>query len=83
MLAYLPPLTVACHSIDTYLFIIDDRTAHSSRASSNWAQVLRLRYLCDTLSHSACSYLPGKDWSRRGKLLELLVTHMQLAEAAY
>lgn len=70
---------MACHSIDTYLFIIDD----SSRASSNWAQVLRLRYLCDTLSHSACSYLPGKDWGKEEDVLELVVTHMQLAEAAY
>lgn len=45
--------------------------------------MLRLRYLCDTLSHSACSYLPGKDWGKEEEVLELVVTHMQLTEAAY
>lgn len=45
-----------------HIFIYYWRQRDSSRASSacpgDWAQVLRLRYLCDTLSHSACSYLP-------------------------
>lgn len=45
--------------------------------------MLRLRYLCDTLSHSACSYLPGKEWAKEEEVLELVVTHMQLTEAAY